>query len=75
MSRSALWRQEGNVKERERNAEELFLAAVEEGRVSCLSVELKRAHLDPGLLVWVVESVHVESTLTLRPFFLLCFLL
>jgi hypothetical protein len=35
MSRSALWRQEGNLKERERNADELFLSAVEEGRVSC----------------------------------------
>jgi hypothetical protein len=34
MSRSALWRQEGNVKERERQAEELFALAVEEGRVS-----------------------------------------
>jgi hypothetical protein len=33
MSRSALWRQEGNVKERERQAEELFQLAVEEGRV------------------------------------------
>ena len=30
MSRSALWRQEGNVKERERNAEELFRTVVEE---------------------------------------------
>lgn len=36
MSRSALWRQEGNVKERERQAEELFQLAVEEGRVSSL---------------------------------------
>ena len=33
MSRSALWRQEGNVKDRERQAEELFNLAVEEGRV------------------------------------------
>eukprot|EP00980_Cylindrotheca_fusiformis_P028865 scaffold22661_cov200-Cylindrotheca_fusiformis.AAC.4 len=36
MSRSALWRQEGNVKERERQAEELFQLAVEEGRVGRL---------------------------------------
>lgn len=34
MSRSALWRQESNVKERERQAQETFLNAVEEGRVS-----------------------------------------
>jgi pre-mRNA-splicing factor 38B len=33
MSRSALWRQEGNLKERERQAEDLFRLAVEEGRV------------------------------------------
>ena len=32
MSRSALWRQEGNVKERERRADEAFRAAIEEGR-------------------------------------------
>ena len=32
MSRAALWRQEGNVKERERRAEELFQTAVQEGR-------------------------------------------
>lgn len=36
MSRSALWRQEGNQKERERQADELFQLAVEEGRVSRL---------------------------------------
>jgi pre-mRNA-splicing factor 38B len=33
MSRSALWRQEGNVKERERTADEIFETVVEEGRV------------------------------------------
>jgi hypothetical protein len=33
MSRSALWRQEGAKKEREKQAEELFELAVEEGRV------------------------------------------
>ena len=32
MSRAALWRQEGNVKERQRRAEELFEQAVEDGR-------------------------------------------
>ena len=32
MSRAALWRQEGNVKERERRAEEVFAKAVSEGR-------------------------------------------
>jgi PRP38 family len=32
MSRSALWRQEGNVKEREREAEEAFAEALEGGR-------------------------------------------
>ena len=38
MSRSALWRQEGNVKERQRQAEQLFMRAVEEGRVSIESI-------------------------------------
>jgi hypothetical protein len=33
MSRSALWRQEGAKKEQEKQAEELFQLAVEEGRV------------------------------------------
>jgi hypothetical protein len=33
MSRSALWRQEGAKKEREKQAEELFQLAVDEGRV------------------------------------------
>ena len=32
MSRAALWRQEGNVKERERRAEDIFETAVTEGR-------------------------------------------
>lgn len=32
MSRAALWRQEGNVKERERLAQEVFETAVSEGR-------------------------------------------
>ena len=32
MSRSALWRQEGNLIERERKATETFLSAIEEGR-------------------------------------------
>jgi hypothetical protein len=34
MSRSALCRQEGNKKRREKEAEDLFTMAVEEGRVS-----------------------------------------
>jgi hypothetical protein len=34
MSRSALWRQEGAKKMREKEAEDLFTMAVEEGRVS-----------------------------------------
>jgi hypothetical protein len=33
MSRSALWRQEGAKKQREKEAEELFELAIEEGRV------------------------------------------
>ena len=37
MSRSALWRQEGNRKQREQQADDLFNMAVEEGRVSILS--------------------------------------
>lgn len=32
MSRSALWRQEGNIKDRQRKADETFAAAIEEGR-------------------------------------------
>lgn len=32
MSRSALWRQEANVKDRQRRADELFSQAIEEGR-------------------------------------------
>ena len=32
MSRAALWRQEGNVKERERQANETFETALEEGK-------------------------------------------
>jgi len=32
MSRSALWRQEANIKERERQASETFLKAFEEGK-------------------------------------------
>mmetsp|Transcript_22353 Transcript_22353/g.54141 ORF Transcript_22353/g.54141 Transcript_22353/m.54141 type:complete len:125 (+) Transcript_22353:112-486(+) len=34
MSRSALWRQEGNLKERERKAIETFGNAIEEGRTN-----------------------------------------
>jgi hypothetical protein len=34
MSRSALWRQEANVQERERQADDAFLEAVEAGKVS-----------------------------------------
>ena len=34
MSRSALWRQEANVQERERQADDAFLEAVETGKVS-----------------------------------------
>lgn len=37
MSRSALWRQEANVQDRQRRAEETFAAAIEEGR--------RRSHL------------------------------
>ncbi len=33
MSRSALWRQEANVKERERQANETFSRVLEEGKV------------------------------------------
>ncbi len=34
MSRSALWRQEDNLKERERRATQIFAAAIEEGRAN-----------------------------------------
>ena len=38
MSRSALWRQEANVKERQRQADETFQRVLEEGKVSLLVV-------------------------------------
>lgn len=38
MSRSALWRQEGAKKMREKEAEDLFSMAVEGGRVSVISL-------------------------------------
>ena len=52
MSRSALWRQEAGVKERERLADDAFLAAVEEGRVSesCTAPNLFKALL-AGLVI------------------------
>ena len=40
MSRSALWRQEAHVKERERQAQDVFSTAVEEGRVSAFHCHL-----------------------------------
>ena len=38
MSRSALWRQEANVKERERKADETFQRVLEEGKVRSHSI-------------------------------------
>ena len=45
MSRSALWRQEGAKKQREKESDELFELAVEEGRVSLLLVTFWRCVL------------------------------
>jgi hypothetical protein len=44
MSRSALWANEGNLKGKQRQAEDLFLLAVEEGRVSSKGTDISRGH-------------------------------
>ena len=49
MSRSALWRQESNVKERQRHADEVFQNAILEGRVSFHFALLMLSMKDSGL--------------------------
>jgi pre-mRNA-splicing factor 38B len=68
MSRSALNRQEGNVKERERRAEELFSIAVEEGRTRQRAKGVlplwgpdDSFHLNPLLLRNIVDSPYFQK--------------
>lgn len=67
MSRSALWRQEGNVKERERQAEELFRLAVEEGRNNRAKNLVPMwgpddsFHLNPMLLQNIIKSPYFQK--------------
>jgi pre-mRNA-splicing factor 38B len=68
MSRSALNRQEGNVKERERRAEELFETAVEEGRVRQRAKGVlplwgpeDSFHLNPLLLRNIIHSPYFQK--------------
>jgi pre-mRNA-splicing factor 38B len=68
MSRSALWRQEGNVKERERRADDLFLGAVEQGRQRQRSKGIlplwgpeDSFHLNPLLLQNLVQSPYFQK--------------
>mmetsp|Transcript_29446 Transcript_29446/g.80903 ORF Transcript_29446/g.80903 Transcript_29446/m.80903 type:complete len:444 (-) Transcript_29446:153-1484(-) len=69
MSRAALWRQEGNAKERERRAEELFQHVVEEGR--------QKARAKSILPLWGPDSTFHFNQLLLRntihsPYFQKC---
>lgn len=67
MSRSALWRQEGNVKERERRAEELFEKACEEGRsrskstISQWGPDNGMFHFNPVLLQNTIQSPYFQK--------------
>lgn len=61
MSRSALWRQEANIQERERQAQDVFLNAVEEGRVRAKSKDLRyrfaiATDFTRALLSWIPEQ-------------------
>lgn len=68
MSRSALWRQEGNVKERERQADELFQLAVDEGRNNRQRNLLKlwgpddSFHFNPMLLQKIKQSQYFQKS-------------
>ncbi|CAJ1962841.1 unnamed protein product [Cylindrotheca closterium] len=67
MSRSALWRQEGNVKGRQREAEELFQLAVEEGRNTRQKNLLQlwgpddSFHFNPMLLQNIIQSNYFQK--------------
>lgn len=69
MSRSALWRQEGNVKERERRADDLFQAAVAEGSqrqrakgMLPLWGPADSFHINPLLLQNIIQSPYFQKT-------------
>lgn len=70
MSRSALWRQEGNVKERERRAEEIFQLACEEGRTRSKSTlqlwgpDNDTFHFNPLLLQNTIQSPYFQKCCT-----------
>lgn len=55
MSRSALWRQEVNIQEREKQAQDLFLQAIEEGKVR---VNARCHYLICGGLFWNDDDSH-----------------
>jgi pre-mRNA-splicing factor 38B len=68
MSRAALWRQEGNVKEREQRAEEVFLKAVEDGQLRARSKGVlplwgapDSFHFNPLLLRNTVRSLYFQK--------------
>mmetsp|Transcript_8905 Transcript_8905/g.12727 ORF Transcript_8905/g.12727 Transcript_8905/m.12727 type:complete len:105 (-) Transcript_8905:499-813(-) len=67
MSRAALWRQEGNVKERERKANETFENALDEGRsrsqkglIPMISDD-KTFNLNPMLLHNISKSPYFQK--------------
>lgn len=67
MSRSALWRQEGNAKARQQQAEELFQLAVEEGRNNRAKNLVPMwgpddsFHLNPMLLQNIIKSSYFQK--------------
>mmetsp|Transcript_96 Transcript_96/g.118 ORF Transcript_96/g.118 Transcript_96/m.118 type:complete len:433 (-) Transcript_96:214-1512(-) len=68
MSRAALWRQEGNVKEREMRAEEIFETVVEEGRQKSCSNSIlplwgpdSTFHFNPLLLRNIIHSPYFQK--------------
>jgi len=66
MSRAALWHQEGNIKERERHAEEIFETAVEQGRQRSRSTlplwgPDDSFHLNPLLLRNTIQSPYFQK--------------
>lgn len=68
MSRSALWRQEGNFKEREERAEEIFREACAEGRRRANAIPLwgpdDSFHFNPLLLRNTIQSAYFQKCCT-----------
>lgn len=74
MSRAALWRQEGNAKERERRCEEVFESAVENGRRRSSS---KKSSSNVAMPLWGPDDSFHFNPLLLRntihsPYFQKC---